>query len=62
LAPSGFAKKRAKRSIALAPGLGLAISKAVVEMHGGKICAKSEVLGKGAQFMVELPIVEEADQ
>ena len=38
-------------------GLGLAISKAVVEMHGGKIFAKSEGLGKGAQFFIELPTV-----
>ena len=41
-------------------GLGLAISKAVIEMHGGKISAKSEGLGKGAQFVIELPIVDEA--
>ena len=40
-------------------GLGLAISKAVVEMHGGKIYAKSEGLGKGAQFLIELPLAEE---
>jgi PAS domain S-box-containing protein len=38
-------------------GLGLAISKAVVEMHGGKIFAKSEGLGKGARFIIELPTV-----
>ncbi len=43
-------------------GLGLAISKAVVEMHGGKIYAKSEGLGKGAQFVIELPLAEEAEQ
>ncbi len=42
-------------------GLGLAISKAVVEMHGGKIFAKSEGLGKGAQFVIELPL-DEANQ
>jgi signal transduction histidine kinase len=41
-------------------GLGLAISKAVVEMHGGKISAKSEGLGKGAQFVIELPIADES--
>ena len=40
-------------------GLGLAISKAVVEMHGGKIFAKSEGLGQGAQFIIELPLAEE---
>ena len=43
-------------------GLGLAISKAVVEMHGGKIFAKSEGLGKGAQFIIELPIADETEQ
>jgi two-component system cell cycle sensor histidine kinase/response regulator CckA len=37
-------------------GLGLAISKAVVEMHGGKICARSGGVGKGATFVVELPL------
>jgi two-component system CheB/CheR fusion protein len=35
-------------------GLGLAISKAIVEMHGGRICASSEGLGQGATFIVEL--------
>jgi signal transduction histidine kinase len=41
-------------------GLGLAISKAVVEMHGGKISAKSEGLGKGAQFLIELTTTDQA--
>jgi PAS domain S-box-containing protein len=36
-------------------GLGLAISKAIVEMHGGTIRAHSEGIGKGATFAVELP-------
>jgi PAS domain S-box-containing protein len=36
-------------------GLGLAISKAIVEMHGGTIRAHSEGIGKGATFVVELP-------
>ena len=39
-------------------GLGLAISKVIVEMHGGKICARSEGLGKGATFVIELPLPE----
>ena len=35
-------------------GLGLAISKAIVEMHGGSIRAQSEGSGKGATFAVTL--------
>jgi PAS domain S-box-containing protein len=35
-------------------GLGLAIAKAVVEMHGGQISAASEGRGKGASFIVIL--------
>jgi signal transduction histidine kinase/CheY-like chemotaxis protein len=38
-------------------GLGLAISKALVEMHGGKISARSAGKGKGATFSVELKTV-----
>jgi PAS domain S-box-containing protein len=38
-------------------GLGLAISKAMVEMHGGTIEAISEGTGKGATFSVTLPIM-----
>ena len=38
-------------------GLGLAISKAMVEMHGGSIEAHSEGKGKGAMFRVRLPLV-----
>jgi PAS domain S-box-containing protein len=37
-------------------GLGLAISKAIVEMHGGSIRARSEGRGKGATFTVTLPV------
>ena len=36
-------------------GLGLAISKAILEMHGGTIRAHSEGLGKGATFTIEVP-------
>jgi two-component system CheB/CheR fusion protein len=39
-------------------GLGLAISKAIVEMHGGSIRAHSEGFGKGATFTVKLRAVE----
>lgn len=38
-------------------GLGLAISRAITELHGGTITAASEGVGKGACFTVTLPIV-----
>jgi len=37
-------------------GLGLAISKATVEAHGGTITAESAGKGQGATFSVELPL------
>jgi two-component system CheB/CheR fusion protein len=37
-------------------GLGLTISKALVEMHGGAISAYSDGKGKGATFRVRLPL------
>jgi PAS domain S-box-containing protein len=40
-------------------GLGLAISRAVVEMHAGSIRAESLGKGKGATFTIELPLDRE---
>jgi two-component system CheB/CheR fusion protein len=37
-------------------GLGLAIAKQLVELHGGTICARSEGEGRGATFTVYLPL------
>lgn len=37
-------------------GLGLAICKAVVDLHNGKVWVESEGEGRGARFFVELPI------
>jgi signal transduction histidine kinase len=37
-------------------GLGLAIVRQIVEMHGGMVNAESDGLGRGAAFVVTLPI------
>jgi PAS domain S-box-containing protein len=37
-------------------GLGLAISKALVTLHGGSLVAHSEGRGRGATFVIELPL------
>jgi PAS domain S-box-containing protein len=42
-------------------GLGLSISKELVELHGGMIEARSEGLGKGATLIVRLPAGEAAE-
>ena len=40
-------------------GLGLAICKALVDLHGGKIWVESGGEGKGATFFVELPTIDD---
>lgn len=42
-------------------GMGLAIARNVVEMHGGTITAHSEGQGRGSRFVVRLPIELELD-
>ena len=37
-------------------GLGLAIVRKIVELHGGRVSAHSEGLGTGSRFVVELPL------
>jgi signal transduction histidine kinase len=41
-------------------GLGLAISRQLVELHGGTIAAASDGPGTGATFTVRLPVRDEA--
>ncbi len=41
-------------------GLGLSNSRTLVEMHGGKIAACSKGAGRGATFVVELPVPEKS--
>jgi len=36
-------------------GLGLAIVRHLVELHGGTVLARSAGIGKGAQFVIEVP-------
>jgi PAS domain S-box-containing protein len=43
-------------------GLGLAICKNIVELHGGRIMVSSPGLGKGATFIVEIPVVGMTDE
>ncbi|BDU17705.1 ATP-binding protein [Lysobacter auxotrophicus] len=41
-------------------GLGLAVAKELVLMHGGRIQARSAGLGQGSEFMVRLPLDDDA--
>jgi two-component system OmpR family sensor kinase len=42
-------------------GLGLAISRQIIEAHGGRLAAQS-ALGKGSRFTVQLPIAKADDE
>jgi CheY-like chemotaxis protein len=50
-ADSGFARERGGL------GLGLALSRQLVEMHGGTITGASDGEGQGATFVVRLPVM-----
>ena len=38
-------------------GLGLALVKGMVELHGGRVTATSPGIGRGAEFTIELPLL-----
>lgn len=52
--------RRADRGSAGGLGIGLALAKGIVELHSGSISARSEGLGKGAEFVVRLPCTPDA--
>jgi PAS domain S-box-containing protein len=43
-------------------GIGLALSRGLVELHGGTLVAFSEGPGKGSRFVVRLPLADQAVQ
>jgi CheY-like chemotaxis protein len=47
---------RANRRAQGGLGIGLTLVRSLVAMHGGSVQARSEGLGKGSEFLVELPI------
>ena len=40
-------------------GIGLGLVRALAELHGGSVHAESEGLGKGSEFVVRLPLLEQ---
>lgn len=55
-----FAPRRPASTDVRSGGLNLAISRNIVEMHGGSIEAYSEGVGRGSRFIIELPLSGEA--
>jgi PAS domain S-box-containing protein len=51
----GFDRPLAPETSGAGLGLGLAISRAVAELHGGRLFAESEGKGRGATFTIEMP-------
>ena len=39
-------------------GIGLSLVRALVELHGGHVEAKSDGLGQGSEFLVRLPLAQ----
>jgi two-component system, sensor histidine kinase len=43
-------------------GIGLSLVRTMVDLHGGRVHARSAGLGKGSEFIVTLPIAAEQAQ
>lgn len=57
--------EQAERSLAGNPGglgLGLALTKGLAELHGGRITASSPGLGQGSRFVLTLPMIAHPEQ
>jgi K+-sensing histidine kinase KdpD len=44
------------------PGMGLALARYLVELHGGTVSAQSDGAGRGSEFVVRLPAVRAPEQ
>jgi CheY-like chemotaxis protein len=43
-------------------GIGLGLSRQLIELHGGSVTARSEGLGRGSEFVVHLPLARSAER
>ena len=55
LLPHIFNRYRQGKSAVSGLGLGLAIAREVIELHGGSLVAHSDGMGRGARFEMRLP-------
>jgi signal transduction histidine kinase/CheY-like chemotaxis protein len=51
-----FVRLDASRATAGGLGIGLTLVRSLAELHGGRVSAHSEGVGKGARFTIELPL------
>ena len=56
IAPRLFEKFATKSDKSSGLGLGLFVSKSIIESHGGKIWAQNNADGRGATFTFSLPL------